>query len=88
MRWGRFLGFCAGLALLATLAVLFTGHGIRIRRTLTPETRQFNCDYLTLSGIVTKDFTIGYYGFAGEGGTCPFIVDPDKPTITSGGSTK
>lgn len=76
---GRFLAFCAGVAFLGALIVLLTGHGILIRETVTPSSQRLNCDYLTLSGIVTKDLTYGYSGFRPL--ECPFVVDPNKPTF-------
>ena len=78
MRWGRFLAFCAGLALLGALGVVLTGHGLLIRQTITPTSEtSLSCDYLTLRGVVTKGTTYGDFNLGRW--NCPWVIDPSKP---------
>jgi len=79
MRWGRFLLFCAGVALLGAVVVLLTGHGLLVRETHPSLSAEFRCDYLTIRGMVSKDFNRGGM-FMGRW-DCPLVIDPSRATF-------
>ena len=79
MIWRRrvlgFLSFCVGAALLAALAVLLTGNGILVRETVSEG--KLSCRYLTLRGVVTREFGYGDLNFGRW--HCDIVADPSRP---------
>ena len=75
MKWWGFFAFCVGLVLIVELTALLTGYGILIGE--THSLAKMNCRYLTLGGVVTKDFRYGDFG--GERWNCAVFTDPGMP---------
>lgn len=78
MRWKHvfaFPAFVCGVCLLATLAILLMGNGILVRETVWQG--RINCRYLTLKGMITKEFDYGDINFGRW--RCGLVTDPDQP---------